>query len=156
MRINICAVGRLRSGPERELVDDYLARFNKIGRAHGLGPATVTSVEDKKNTGSGAEADLLRRALPKGGIVCALDERGRTLSSPEFATLISRWRDEGQPDASFVIGGADGLTSELVNSANLTLSFGTMVWPHLLVRVMLAEQLYRGASILANMPYHRA
>ncbi len=156
MRIQICAIGRLRSGPERDLVDDYLDRFNKVGRAHGLGPATVTSLEDKKNAGSAAEAELIRRALPKTGVTCALDERGQTLSSPEFAEVIARWRDEGQQEASFLIGGADGLTHELRDSADLTLSLGKMVWPHLLARVMLSEQLYRAASILANMPYHRA
>lgn len=156
MRLSICAVGRLRSGPERALVDDYLARFDKTGRNLGLGPASVTEVEDRKGGGMPAEADLLRRALPKGGKFAALDERGKRPTSPEFSDLLAGWRDQGVPDVAFVIGGADGIDPSLVAEADYRLSFGAMVWPHMLVRVMLAEQLYRAASILAGTPYHRA
>ena len=85
-----------------------------------------------------------------------MDERGRTLSSPEFADHLARWRDAGRQDVAFVIGGAYGLAPSLRESADFALSFGAMVWPHMLVRVMLAEQLYRAASILAGSPYHRA
>ncbi|EYD75706.1 LSU m3methyltransferase RlmH [Rubellimicrobium mesophilum DSM 19309] len=154
MRVTICAVGRLRSGPERELVDDYLLRFDRTGRSLGLGPATVTEVEAKTG-GMGAEAALLSRAVPQGAVLCCLDERGETMASPAFASLLGRWRDEGR-DAAFVIGGADGIDPELRGRAQKLLSFGAMVWPHMLVRVMLAEQLYRAATILAGGPYHRA
>ena len=154
MRVTICAVGRLRSGPERELVDDYLLRFDRTGRTLGLGPATVAEVEAKAG-GMGAEAALLSRAIPQGALVCCLDERGEAMSSPAFASLLGRWRDEGR-DAAFVIGGADGIDPELRGRAGKLLSFGAMVWPHMLVRVMLAEQLYRAATILAGGPYHRA
>ncbi len=109
MRLHICAVGRLRAGPERDLVDDYLARFDRTGRAIGLGPATEHEVEDKKGGGMAAEATLLERAIPGGALVCCLDERGRTISSPDFAALLAGWRDTGRQDAAFVIGGADGL-----------------------------------------------
>ena len=85
-----------------------------------------------------------------------LDERGRQISSPDFASLLAGWRDGGRQDAAFVIGGADGLAPALRERANFALSFGAMVWPHALVRVMLAEQLYRAATILAGGPYHRA
>ena len=156
MRVTICAVGRLRAGPERALVDDYLARFGRTGRALGLGPATVTEVEDKRGGGMPAEAALLERPVPAGAVLCVLDERGRALSSPDFAGLLADWRDQGRSDAAFVIGGADGLDPELKGRAVAALSFGPMVWPHMLVRVMLAEQLYRAASILAGTPYHRA
>ncbi|QYX56259.1 23S rRNA (pseudouridine(1915)-N(3))-methyltransferase RlmH [Roseovarius sp. SCSIO 43702] len=156
MRLHICAVGRLRPGPERELVDDYLARLDRTGRALGLGPATVIEVEDKKGGGMAAEAALLDRAIPSGAVVVALDERGKTLASPTFARTLADWRDAGRGDAAFVIGGADGLDPSLRARADLSLSFGAMVWPHMLVRVMLAEQLYRAASILAGAPYHRA
>ncbi|MDJ0993527.1 MAG: 23S rRNA (pseudouridine(1915)-N(3))-methyltransferase RlmH [Dinoroseobacter sp.] len=156
MKVTLCVVGRLRAGPERDLVDDYLARFEKTGRALGLGPVRITEVEDRKGGGLTAEAGLLQRALPKGAMVCALDERGRVLSSPEFATQLGTWRDTGRSEAAFLIGGADGLAPDLVARADFSLSFGKMVWPHMIARVMLAEQLYRAASILAGTPYHRA
>ena len=155
MRVQICAVGRLRQGPERDLYDDYLARFDRTGRALALGPAQMIEVEDKKGGGMAAEAALLRRAVPDGGLICTLDERGRVMSSPQFADLLAAWRDQGRQDAAFVIGGADGIDPALRADADVSLSFGAMVWPHMLVRVMLAEQLYRAASILAGGPYHR-
>ncbi len=156
MRVQICAVGRLRKGPERELYDDYLTRFDRTGRALALGPAQLIEVEDKKGGGMAAEAMLLRRAIPDGALVCTLDERGKLMSSPDFATQIGTWRDQGRQDLTFVIGGADGIDPDLQAQADASLSFGKMVWPHMLVRVMLAEQLYRAASILAGGPYHRA
>ena len=156
MRIHICAVGRLRAGPELDLTLDYLKRFDRNGRAIGLGQALMAEVEDKKGGGMAAEAALLERAIPGGALICCLDERGRQMSSPDFADLIAGWRDAGRQDAAFVIGGADGLDPAFRDRADATLSFGAMVWPHLLVRVMLAEQLYRAASILAGSPYHRA
>ncbi|HHS89171.1 MAG TPA: 23S rRNA (pseudouridine(1915)-N(3))-methyltransferase RlmH [Rhodobacteraceae bacterium] len=155
MRVQICAVGRLRAGPERDLVDDYLARFDRTGRALGLGPATITEVDDRKGGGVAAECALLQRAIPKGATVCALDERGRVMTSPEFADLLADWRDQGAGTAVFLIGGADGLDKCLRDQAQTRLSFGKMVWPHMLARVMLAEQLYRASTILAGGPYHR-
>lgn len=156
MRVSICAVGRLRAGPEQELITDYLHRFDRSGRALGLGPARVLEVEAKKSGGRTAEAELLTRAIPPGALVVAMDERGRGLSSPEFAAELGGWRDLGRQDLAILIGGADGLDPALRGRADASLSFGRMVWPHLLVRVMLAEQLYRAASILAGAPYHRA
>lgn len=156
MRVHIVAVGRLRTGPERALVDDYLARFGKTGRALGLGPAQIIEVEDKKGGGMAAEAALLEKALPKGALVCVMDERGREMPSPDFARQLAGWRDQGKSDVAFVIGGADGLDASLRARADAALSFGQMVWPHMLIRVMLAEQLYRAATILAGGPYHRA
>ena len=155
MRLHLCAVGRLRAGPERALVDDYLDRFGKTGRALGLGPATEHEVEDKRGGGRTAEAELLSRAIPSGAVLCVLDERGKLLSSPDFAAQLARWRDAGRQDAAFVIGGADGIDPGLRGRAALAISFGAMVWPHMLARVMLAEQLYRAATILAGSPYHR-
>lgn len=155
MRLHICAVGRLRAGPELALIDDYLKRFDRTGRALSLGPVCVHEVEDRKGGGMEAEADLLARAVPFGALLVALDERGRQMSSPDFANLIARARDGGRQDMAFVIGGADGIAPGLRDRADTLLSFGPMVWPHMLVRVMLAEQLYRAASILAGAPYHR-
>ncbi len=156
MRVSICAVGRLRAGPEQTLIDDYLTRFDRTGRPLALGPAQVSEVEDKKGGGMSAEADLLRRAIPKGALICTLDERGKLLSSPDFAELLSKWRDDGRQDLAFVIGGADGIDPTLRAEADYAISLGKMVWPHMLVRVMLAEQLYRASNILAGGPYHRA
>jgi len=156
MRVQICAVGRLRKGPERDLYDDYLTRFDRTGRALALGPAKLIEVEDKKGGGMPAEATLLQRAIPDGALVCTMDERGKVMSSPEFAKLLGGWRDQGRQDVSFVIGGADGIDPDLRTRADASLSFGKMVWPHMLVRVMLAEQLYRAASILSGGPYHRS
>ena len=156
MRVHLCAVGRLRAGPERDLVADYAQRFDRTGRPLGLGPLTEHEVEDKRGGGMEAEAALLERALPAGALICTMDERGRLMSSPEFADLLARWRDSGRQDVAFVIGGADGIAPSLRERADASISFGRMVWPHLLVRVMLAEQLYRAAGILAGTPYHRA
>ncbi|GFE64598.1 23S rRNA (pseudouridine(1915)-N(3))-methyltransferase RlmH [Litoreibacter roseus] len=155
MRIHICAVGRLRSGPELDLIEDYLKRFDRTGRGLGLGPARIVEIEDKKSGGSEREGALLANAIPKGSLVCTLDERGDALTSPEFASKLANWRDAGRSDATFLIGGADGLSTKVRAQADFSMSFGKMVWPHMLARVMLSEQLYRAASIAANLPYHR-
>lgn len=154
MDLKIAAVGRLRVGPEADLVSDYLARIGKIGRAVGIGTATIQEVEAKKG-GMAAEGVLLSKAVQSAKPVIVLDERGRMLTSPEFAKKLGDWRDQGFGEAAFVIGGADGTDPSLRDNADLVLSFGKMVWPHILVRVMLAEQLYRATSILAGTPYHR-
>lgn len=156
MRVHICAVGRLRAGPEKALIDDYVTRFDRTGRALGLGPLSFSEVEDRKGGGMAAEAALLRRALPAGSVLIALDERGKVMSSPAFADVLARHRDDGRGDLALIIGGADGIDPALRAEADMALSFGKMVWPHMLVRVMLTEQLYRAASILAGSPYHRA
>ncbi|SFR31733.1 23S rRNA (pseudouridine1915-N3)-methyltransferase [Yoonia tamlensis] len=155
MRVHICAVGRLRRGPERDIYEDYLTRFDRTGRALALGPAQLIEVEDKKGGGMPAEAELLQKSIPAGALICTMDERGKVMSSPDFAQMLADWRDQGRQDVAFVIGGADGIDPSLRAQADASLSFGKMVWPHMLVRVMLAEQLYRAASILSGGPYHR-
>ena len=114
---------------------------------------SVTSVAYP--VGMAAEAALLDRAIPSGSLISVMDERGKVQTSPDFANQLAGWRDQGRQDVAFVIGGADGIDPALRARADATLSFGKMVWPHMLVRVMLAEQLYRAASILSNGPYHR-
>ncbi len=156
MRVHVVAVGRQKSGPEAALIADYLNRFDKTGRALGLGPITLREVEDRKGGGMAAEAGLLSKARPAGSVLVVLDERGTVESSPAFAQRLAGWRDQGRSDVVFMIGGADGLDPALRSEADHALSFGKMVWPHMLARVMLAEQLYRAASILAGSPYHRA
>ena len=157
MRLSICAVGRLGpSAPERPLIDDWCARCERTGRALGLGPVRIIEVEDRRASGLAAEGAALRRAIPQGAVRVVLDERGEMISSTALADRLARWRDGGRGEVCFVIGGADGSDPALRSEADLVLSFGPMVWPHMLVRAMLAEQLYRAATILAGAPYHRA
>ncbi len=150
MRIVIAAIGKLRKGPEQELFDTYVKRL----------PWGVT-VKDFAEAGSGndrrdREADRLLKAIPQGATVVALDEHGTALDSVGFADRLKGWRDAGIGDVAFLIGGADGHGPEVRKRADLMLSFGPMTWPHLMVRGMLAEQLYRASTILAGHPYHRA
>lgn len=152
MRVALIAVGRQKGGPEAALTSDYLARFDAAGRALALGPAKLVEVEDRKRVG---ESRLLLEATPKGAFVIALDERGKTQDSRAFAAMLAARRDEGRRECAFLIGGADGHDDDLRARADLSLSFGAMVWPHMLARAMLAEQLYRAATILAGGPYHR-
>ena len=155
MRVHICAVGRLRKGPERDLVTDYLTRFDRTGRALALGPCLEHDVDERKAQTMQDQALALERVLPEGAITVALDERGDMLDSRSFAQFIAATRDAGASDMAFVIGGADGLEPALRDAARRRISFGAMVWPHMLVRVMLAEQIYRAATILSGSPYHR-
>ncbi len=154
MKIRLVAVGRLRPGPEATLVSDYVTRFDRTGRALGLGPLDIREVEAKKG-GMPAEAALIEKAAAGTSPLIVLDERGTSLTSPQFAAQLGDWRDQGRAEACMVIGGADGIAPDLRAKADFRLSLGKMVWPHMLVRVMLAEQLYRAASILAGAPYHR-
>ena len=156
MRLRIIAIGRLRNGPEKDLIEDYIARFNRTGRPLGLGPVEFTELEDKKGGGKTAEGVLLSKAISTSAAVIALDEHGTLQDSPDFAQSLVRIRDNAPSELIFVIGGADGLAPEVLARADTKLSLSRMVWPHMLVRVMLAEQLYRAASILAGGPYHRA
>jgi 23S rRNA (pseudouridine1915-N3)-methyltransferase len=158
MKIHIAAVGRMKQGPERELVARYLDRAVASGKPLALTGFEVSELPESRASSSPArkadEAKALRAALPEG-LVVALDEHGKTLGSEVFAHQLARWRDDGKPAVSFLIGGADGLDPELVKSATLTLSFSPLTWPHQLVRIMLAEQLYRATTILSGHPYHR-
>lgn len=156
IKLEIYAIGRLRAGPERILVDDYLDRAGKTGRGIGIWPVGITEIDDRRAAGGAVEGAMLRAALPDGAVICALDERGRQMTSPDFANAIAGYRDRGTRALAFMIGGADGLDPDLRDQADLALSFGHMVWPHMLARVMLAEQLYRATTILAGGPYHRA
>ena len=150
MRIFIAAVGRARAGEARTLYEEYISRLTW--------QVTLREVEEKRKLPpperKAREAELLLGTLPAAAAAVALDEGGKALSSRAFAERIGSWRDEGR-DLAFLIGGADGLGAEVLRRADLTLSLGPMTWPHLLVRVLLAEQLYRAHSILAGHPYHR-
>jgi 23S rRNA (pseudouridine1915-N3)-methyltransferase len=153
VRIAIVAIGRLPRGPETELVKLYVERASAAGRALGLGPVEVVEVESRK-PGKAAEAEALRLHL-EGAHVIACDERGQARPSRAFAEEIGALRDRGVRRLVFLIGGADGLDPALTAAAQSRLAFGPQTWPHALARAMLAEQVYRGVSILAGSPYHR-
>ena len=151
MRLTIIAVGRAKAGPERTLFEHYAGRITF--------PFGLREVEERKRL-SGAllkqrEADLITAQIPDGAVVVALDERGKNLTSPELATRMGQWRDDSIRDVVFIIGGADGLDAPLRSRADLVLSLGKLTWPHMLVRALLTEQMYRAQCILAGHPYHR-
>lgn len=154
MKILISAIGKSNKGPEAELTQDYLNRFDKIGRNLGLGPAELITSE-AKNSDQTAEAALLEKPIPAGARLLTLDERGKLLDSISFANKLAEWRDTDNRPLAILIGGADGIDPTVRANADFSMSFGKMVWPHMLARVMLAEQLYRAASILSGSPYHR-
>lgn len=162
MRLLVAAVGRLPRGPERALVERYQERIAQLERAVRVGPAQLIEVEargaDAKAGGKqriAAEAALLAKAAAPAERLVALDERGAHIGSAEFADLLGSWRDRGVGSVGFLLGGADGLQPELRGQAAQTLSFGAFTWPHALARVLLFEQLYRAAALLAGHPYHR-
>lgn len=155
MEFRVIASGRLKAGPERELIDRYAERIKAAGSSLALGPYSETEIDPRNLKTKTAESSALSDAIPQGAAVCLMDERGNSLSSPELADQIASWRDDGYRQAAFVIGGADGLDRNALPSPDLVVSFGKLVWPHMLVRVMLAEQLYRAVSILGGSPYHR-
>lgn len=153
MKIAVVAIGRLTRSPEAELVKLYVDRATAAGRALGLGPVEVIEVESRK-PGKAAEAEALRPYLIDAHVI-ACDERGKARASRAFADELAALRDRGVRRLVFLIGGADGLASDLVQSVQGTLAFGPQTWPHALARAMLCEQIYRAVSILGGSPYHR-
>jgi 23S rRNA (pseudouridine1915-N3)-methyltransferase len=160
MKIAIHAVGRMKSGPEKELADRYFERFARNGPAIGLEYAGVIEIpEGRGQTASERrreEGQKLQTQLQPGSALLLLDERGKNYSSEEFAGRIGLLRDGGRKAMVVAIGGPDGHDQSLRDQAELVVSFGALTWPHQLVRVMLGEQLYRAATILSGHPYHRA
>lgn len=160
MKIGICAVGRMKAGPEKDLADRYLDRFAKVGPSLGLECTGVHEIVESRAQGLDErrrdEAERLRAACPAGSALVLLDERGKSISSEEFSSRLAAFRDNGRKSAILLIGGPDGHDASLRSEADLVLSFGALTWPHQLVRIMLAEQLYRAATILSGHPYHRA
>jgi 23S rRNA (pseudouridine1915-N3)-methyltransferase len=151
MRVIIAAVGRDRSGPARDLFDEYCRRCPWPIRLHEI-PARTTAPPERRLA---EEAERLSSAVPRDAALIALDESGRNLTSRALATKIAAWQRQGRSELAFLIGGPDGLDPALTARADLVLALGRMTWPHRLVRVLLAEQLYRVATILAGHPYHR-
>jgi len=149
VRIRLIAVGRMRLGVERDLYENYRQRLRW--------EVELREIDDRKTGGSKErEGEAILAAVPDGSVLLALDERGRDMASGVLAKKIGTWRDTGISNLAFAIGGADGLSDQVRQEADLMLSFGSATWPHLLVRGMLAEQLYRSQQILAGHPYHRA
>ena len=159
MRISLFAVGRLKAGPEKDLASRYLDRFAKAGPAIGLELVRVTEVPESKasnaETRKRDEAAALEKALPDGALLVLLDERGKSLDSEAFADTLGRFRNSGKRDLMVAVGGADGLDPALYVRADMVLNLGSMTWPHQLVRILIAEQLYRAVTILSGHPYHR-
>lgn len=149
LAIETLAGGRAKSAPETQLALSYLQRARDGGRALGFSSFALTEWDERK-------PERLIDACAGGALLIALDERGTSLSSESFAKQLAKWRDVGETRALFAIGGPDGLPADVKRRAQLTLAFGTQTWPHLLVRTMLAEQMFRAVTILGGHPYHRA
>jgi 23S rRNA (pseudouridine1915-N3)-methyltransferase len=153
LRVTLLCVGRLGAAPEARLALDWAARAGASGRAHGLGPVEIIEVEGRR-PGKAAEAEVLLAKLDDTHVI-ACDEHGEVRTSRAFTALLARLRDDGVRRVIFVIGGADGLDERVLAAAHGRLAFGPQTWPHALVRAMLAEQIYRAATIMAGGPYHR-
>jgi 23S rRNA (pseudouridine1915-N3)-methyltransferase len=159
VKLDVLAIGRLKAGPERDLVTRYAERLKGLGRGIGLdGPRLVELAEsparrdlDRKQE----EARALLAEIREGYRPVLFDERGTALDSGQFAAMLGEWRDSGVAGVSFVIGGADGLDPALRERAAKILAFGAMTLPHQLVRVLVLEQIYRAGTILSGHPYHR-
>lgn len=151
MRIRIIAVGRAKRGPEQSLYDVYRKRIPW--------PLELIEVEEKRPLPTdqriAREDELIRAKIPDGAVIVAMDETGDDLTSRKLAARFREWQDNGVGDLVFLIGGADGLSEGLKNEARLKIRFGRVTWPHMLVRPMLAEQIYRCRQILDGHPYHR-
>lgn len=148
MKIRIIAVGRQKSSPTLDLCNEYLKRMKW--------DVSVKEIDAPKGSTSLQEEPLILKQLPKDAFIVALDERGETFGSPEFAQKLGKWQNQTTGnEIAFVIGGADGLSPEIRKKAKFLMSFGKQTWPHMLVRVMLLEQVYRAQQILAGHPYHR-
>jgi len=158
MKVSIFAVGRMKSGPEKDLADRYLQRFARSGSALGV-EFTGVSETGESRRGSAIERCREESAAILGQLgdrkLILLDEAGQDLPSEAFADKLGRWRDDGLREIQFAIGGPDGHDPELKVKAALVLSFGAATWPHQIVRILLAEQLYRATTILSGHPYHR-
>lgn len=153
MRITLVCVGRLAAAPEGKLADTYAERASAIGRTLGLGPIEIREI-DPRRMGTTAQMRAIL-ASAKGAPLIAWDRTGAALSSTAFAVFLRGLKDQGLPRLTMAIGGAEGLDAATCAGALKTLSMGDLTWPHALARVMVAEQLYRAATILAGAPYHR-
>ncbi len=159
MKISIHAVGRMKAGPEKDLVAHYFDRFAKSGPPLGLEFSGVTEIAESRAANADErmreEGQHLLSFTGDRTELILLDERGKNLTSPQFAERLGLLRDDGARMAVFAVGGPDGHDARLRDRAALVWSFGALTWPHQMVRIMLAEQLYRASTILSGHPYHR-
>jgi 23S rRNA (pseudouridine1915-N3)-methyltransferase len=159
MKIDIICIGRLKDEAERDIVDRYIQRFAPVGVPLGFGPISMAEIAESRartvKERMAAEAGELIRKIPADSRIIACDETGKALESQAFAFHLARLRDDGVRGLAIVIGGPDGLDPSVRQRAGLVLAFGCMTLPHGLARAVLAEQLYRAATILAGHPYHR-
>ena len=160
MRLIICAVGRLKEGPERALVEKYRDRLTPLAKRLGLAPVAWHEIGESRASGASRrreeEGAALLKLVREAEFVIVLDERGKALTSEAFARVLANARDGGAKAAGIVLGGPDGLSDTVRTAAHLKLSLGALTLPHGLARIVLAEQLYRAATILSGHPYHRA
>jgi 23S rRNA (pseudouridine1915-N3)-methyltransferase len=160
MRLLIAAVGKLKDDEERGMVSRYQKRLEAIGKTLGLGPLSIVELPESRAASAVArkvdEGQRLLKAADSAIYKVALDEKGRAFSSESFAALIGKTADSAVKTCAFLIGGADGHGPEVLKAANVVISLGTLTLPHGLARVVLTEQLYRAATILAGHPYHRS
>ena len=156
MKLAVLAVGRLKAGPERLLAAEYLRRAEGLGRKAGITKLSVSDMaESQGQTAAVRVAEEARFLAGARGFCIVLDERGKAMTSPDFAEMLRRHIDGGTPELAFLIGGPDGHAAATREKAGLLLSFGAMTWPHRLLRVLLFEQIYRAVTIMVNHPYHR-
>lgn len=160
MRVVIAAVGKLKSGPERDLCERYIDRSQKAGRSLGLTRIDIREWPESRAARSedrrAEEAALILADIGPTAKLVLLDEQGANPGSVAFAEMIAGFRDTGNPELVFAIGGPDGHGAALKSRADRTIAFGAMTWPHQIVRMLLAEQIYRATTILSGHPYHRA
>jgi 23S rRNA (pseudouridine1915-N3)-methyltransferase len=160
MKLRICAIGRMKPGAERDLAEDYLKRARSLGRQFGLTAIEVAdaaeTVHDQARIRIARDAETLKTLYPAGAPTIVLDSGGKALSTEQFTTFLKEQIESGSGQLALLIGGPDGHAPDTLKAARLVLSLGPMTWPHRLVRVMLAEQIYRALTILANHPYHRS
>ena len=160
MHLSILSIGRMKRGPEQELLKTYLERANKAGPSlHLFGPKLTEFPEARSADASerkSAEANKMLASVPAGAQVVLLDETGKDCSSVEFSRLIAEKRDSGTSNLCFALGGPDGHGDEIRNAAMQSIRFGKQTWPHQIARILLAEQIYRAMTILSGHPYHRA
>lgn len=159
MRLKILAIGKMKKGPESDLLERYVQRSVKAGRQLGLDGPHVREWSESRLAGTddrkGEEAAQMLAGVKPGAVLVALDEHGRDMNSPDLAAFVQDHLDSAVPEMIFALGGPDGHGRALLDAASLTLRLGSLTWPHQLARVMLAEQLYRSITILSGHPYHR-
>lgn len=154
MHITIISVGKVKSGPTKDMSDDYSSRFSKAGPP--LGFRSIKLIEVASGGGLDAEGDRIIAKVPSGAKTIRLDEFGAQYTSKAFAKHLAKVRDQGTPELCFLIGGAEGYSQAVRDAYPDTMALGPQTWPHRLVKVMVIEQLYRAASILGGSPYHKA